>query len=167
MTDAAIDDLARQAGAALLARGVQLATAESCTGGWISAAITGVAGSSGWFDRGFVTYSNAAKQAMLGVSPDTLASHGAVSEPTVLEMVDGALRGSDAGIAVSVSGVAGPGGGSPGKPVGMVCIAWGADDGTRLARTFRFPGNRTAVRRQSVIEALRGVIAMASRPASA
>ncbi len=167
MIDDELDALAQRVGAALSARGDVLATAESCTGGWISAAITAVAGSSAWFDRGFVTYSNAAKQAMLGVNMQTLEQHGAVSEPTVLAMVDGALGRSEASIAVSVSGVAGPGGGSPAKPVGTVCIAWGTNDGIRLARTFRFPGDRATVRRQSVIVAMTGVIDMAGRTGTA
>ena len=162
MTDDELGALAQRVGTALLARGAVLATAESCTGGWISAAITGVAGSSAWFDRGFVTYSNAAKQAMLGVNLQTLMQHGAVSEQTALEMVDGALRHSSASLAVSVSGVAGPGGGSPAKPVGTVCIAWGATDGKRRVRTFHFAGDRAAVRRRSVIEAMAGVIDMAA-----
>lgn len=167
MIDDPVDVLAQRVGAVLLARGAVLATAESCTGGWISAAITGVAGSSAWFDRGFVTYSNRAKQAMLGVDAKTLEQHGAVSEQTALQMVDGALRHSNASLAVSVSGVAGPGGGSPAKPVGTVCIAWGAADGLRLVRTFHFAGDRAAVRRQSVIEAMAGVIAMSGRTAVA
>ena len=163
MIDNELDVLAQRVGAALRASGAVLATAESCTGGWISAAITAVAGSSAWFDRGFVTYSNAAKQAMLGVSAPTLEQHGAVSEQTALAMVDGALGRSDASVAVSVSGVAGPGGGSPAKPVGTVCIAWGTAGGIREVRTFHFPGDRMAVRRQSVIEAMTGVIAMVGR----
>ncbi len=164
MIDAELESLALRTGAVLKARGLLLATAESCTGGWISMAVTAIAGSSAWFDRGFVTYSNAAKQAQLGVSADTLVRHGAVSEQTVAEMVDGALQRSEAGIAVAVSGVAGPGGGSPGKPVGTVCIAWADTTGRRRVQTFHFPDDRTAVRRQTVIEALIGVIDMAGQP---
>ena len=111
MTDPELDTIARRVGEALAARGLWLATAESCTGGWIAEAVTAIAGSSGWFDRGFVTYSNAAKADMLGVRDDTLDTHGAVSEATVREMAAGALARSRADLAVAVSGVAGPGGG--------------------------------------------------------
>lgn len=159
--------LSERLGRALGARGARLVTAESCTGGWIGEVVTMVPGSSGWYDRGFITYSNAAKRAVLGVSAQTLLAQGAVSEATVLEMVEGALRLSGADFAVAVSGVAGPGGGSPEKPVGTVCLAWGVLDGSREARTYRFPGDREAVRRQSVIAALEGVIERAERPAVA
>jgi len=116
--------LATLVGARLKAKGLKLATAESCTGGWVAQAVTSVSGSSEWFDRGFVTYSNQAKCEMLGVRPETLAAHGAVSEPTAREMAAGALEHSVAGVSVAVTGVAGPTGGSPQKPVGMVCFAW-------------------------------------------
>src|SRR3990170_5584893 len=114
-----LEDLARQVGQALKRHGLMLATAESCTGGWVAQAVTSVSGSSEWFDRGFVTYSNQAKCEMLGVRPETLAAHGAVSEPTAREMATGALEHSGAGVAVAVTGVAGPTGGSPEKPGGM------------------------------------------------
>lgn len=159
--------LAERTGAALVARGAVLATAESCTGGWIGAAVTMVAGSSRWYDGGFITYSNAVKQSALGVSPETLLRHGAVSEATVLEMVDGTLRALRSDIAVAVSGVAGPTGGTLTKPVGMVCIGWGQHDGSREARTYRFAGDRDAVRRQTVIEALAGVIRLCEAPVGA
>jgi nicotinamide-nucleotide amidase len=120
--------------------------------------ITEIAGSSEWYDRGFITYSNAAKQEMLGVQAKTLHIFGAVSEPTVLEMVSGALERSRAQVAVSVSGVAGPGGGTVAKPVGVVCIGWGAVKRTAIASTYSFSGDRESVRRQSVIEALNGVL---------
>jgi len=159
--------LSERLGGVLAARGALLVTAESCTGGWIGAVVTMVPGSSAWYDRGFITYSNAAKRAVLGVAAQTLLAHGAVAEATVLEMVDGALRSSGADHAIAVSGVAGPGGGSPDKPAGTVCIGWGSPGGVREARTFRFDGDRESVRRQSVVAALEGVIERALRPASA
>ena len=149
--------LSRRTGKALQKKGQTLSTAESCTGGWVAQAVTSVAGSSGWFERGYVTYSNSAKREMLGVSGRTLERHGAVSEPTAREMVRGALRKSRAGIAVSVTGIAGPGGGVPGKPVGMVCFAWARGRKIR-SETKRFKGGRSRIRRQSVIHALRGVL---------
>ncbi|MBN8442002.1 MAG: CinA family protein [Thauera sp.] len=161
MMTTSLASLSVAVGQALAARGWMLATAESCTGGWIAEAVTATAGSSVWFDRGFVTYSNAAKVDMLGVSPLTLATHGAVSEATAGEMAAGALTHSRAQVAVAVSGVAGPGGGSPGKPVGMVCIAWAvAGEAPRVA-TLHFAGDREAVRLQAVEHALRGLLAIA------
>lgn len=158
--DQELFDLARRVGQALLQRGVMLASAESCTGGWIGECVTMVPGSSQWFDRGFVTYTNDAKQEMLGVAADTLGRHGAVSEQTVAEMAAGALARSHAGIAVAVSGVAGPTGGSPQKPVGTVCIGWAVRGASPQVRRFHFDGDRAAVRRQSVVEALHGVLAL-------
>ena len=122
-----LEDLAQRLGATLLARGEWLAVAESCTGGWLAQSVTAIAGSSGWFDRGFVTYSNAAKIDMLGVPETTLERHGAVSEQTARAMVQGALRNSGADWAVAITGVAGPAGGSAEKPVGTVCFAWGPE----------------------------------------
>ncbi len=142
----------------LTQRGWMLATAESCTGGWIAKCCTDVAGSSAWFDRGFITYSNAAKQDMLGVRAETLAQYGAVSEAVVAEMATGALRHSQAHIAVAVSGIAGPSGGSPEKPVGTVCFAWAMRNGEVLTKTCQFAGDREAVRWQSVVFALDGVV---------
>jgi nicotinamide-nucleotide amidase len=156
--DTQLYGLAAALGQALRTRGLVLATAESCTGGWVSEAVTMVSGSSDWFDRGFVTYTNAAKQEMLGVNAATLHAHGAVSEQTVREMVSGALAHSRAQVALAVSGVAGPTGGSPAKPVGTVCFAWGATGRETVAVTRHFAGDRYAVRRQSVIEALEGVL---------
>ena len=135
-----------------------LTCAESCTGGWIAKVLTDRPGSSTWFDRGFVTYTNLAKQEMLGVSPATLASHGAVSRETVLEMAHGALVRSAARYAVAVSGIAGPGGGSEEKPVGTVWIAW-VGDGFADAACEHFPGDREAVRLASVEAALAGLVA--------
>lgn len=131
-----------------------LAVAESCTGGWLAKCLTDVTGSSRWFDRGFVTYSNAAKQSMLGVAAETLENHGAVSEATVLEMVAGALKYSEAGLAVAISGLAGPGGAVAGKPVGTVCFAWQLEGAGGHAQTLHFEGDRESVRRQSVAHAL-------------
>jgi nicotinamide-nucleotide amidase len=158
--DKELFDLSTRIGQALSARGWVIATAESCTGGWVAECITMVSGSSQWFDRGYVTYTNLAKQEVLGVSSLTLAAHGAVSEPAVREMVTGALGNSHAKVALAISGVAGPTGGTAEKPVGTVCIAWGVRDGALDARTFHFDGDRETVRRQSVIEALRAVLVM-------
>ena len=133
-----------------------LVTAESCTGGWVAQAVTSIAGSSEWFERGFVTYSNAAKQELLGVKRATLKKHGAVSEETAREMAQGALARSKGTVALAVTGVAGPSGGTPGKPVGMVCFAWTTPDAVR-SETKNFSGDRESVRRQSVIHALEGV----------
>jgi len=142
----------------LLQKQKLLAVAESCTGGWLAKCLTDIAGSSQWFERGFVTYSNAAKQEMLGVQAATLAAEGAVSEAVVLEMVDGALQHSRADIAVAISGIAGPGGGAPGKPVGTVCFAWSVKDAIHQEYTRYFEGDREAVRQQSVACALQGLL---------
>jgi len=150
--------LAAQVGAALKARGLALATAESCTGGWIGEAVTAVPGSSEWYERGYITYTNVAKREMLGVAAATLDRFGAVSAETVKEMVTGALANSHAQIAIAVSGIAGPSGGTPTKPVGTVCIAWGKCGGEPFAETRLFPGDREAVRRQSVECALAGAL---------
>jgi nicotinamide-nucleotide amidase len=150
--------LAERIAAALLRKRAMLATAESCTGGWAAQALTAVAGSSSWFERGFVTYSNAAKEEMLGVLPQTLARHGAVSEETAREMALGALAHSRADVALAITGVAGPSGGSAEKPVGTVCFAWAAKAAAARSETRRFAGDREAVRRQSVERALDGVL---------
>ncbi|WP_428633920.1 nicotinamide-nucleotide amidase [Sedimenticola sp.] len=144
----------------LLAANSTLATAESCTGGWIAKVLTDIAGSSLWFDRGFVTYSNQAKQEMLGVSGETLAIHGAVSEAVVREMAAGVLAKSPADLALSVSGIAGPGGGTPEKPVGTVWFAWQVRGGELVSDCHLFDGDREAVRRQAVVVALQGVLAL-------
>ena len=150
--------LATLVGARLKSKGLLLSTAESCTGGWVAEAVTAIAGSSEWFERGFVTYSNPAKQEMLGVQEATLVAHGAVSEPTAREMASGALVHSRAQVALSITGVAGPTGGSPDKPVGMVCFAWARQGGAVDSATRHFDGDRESVRRQSVIYSLQGVI---------
>jgi nicotinamide-nucleotide amidase len=156
-TDAELDALALTTGASLLAARQMLVTAESCTGGWIAKAVTDVAGSSAWFDCGMAVYSYEAKQAMLGVNPHTLEVHGAVSRETVVEMVSGALVHSGATIAVAVTGIAGPGGGTEDKPVGTVWVAWKRRGGYPRAEIFHFQGDRDAVRRQTVAAALRGL----------
>ena len=135
----------------------RLVSAESCTGGWIAKTVTDIAGSSEWFDCGMVVYSYEAKQAMLGVHPQTLETHGAVSRETAIEMVSGALVHSGASIAVAVTGIAGPGGGAPDKPVGTVWIAWKRRGGYALAELFHFEGDRDAIRRQTVAIAMQGL----------
>lgn len=152
-----MDELARQVGAALKARGLSLVTAESCTGGWVAMALTAIAGSSDWFERGYVTYSNAAKREDLDVAEETLQRHGAVSEETAREMAAGALKNGRGQVALAITGVAGPTGGSRDKPVGTVCFAWAR--GSKISsQTRRFEGDRESVRRQSVVHALQGVL---------
>ena len=153
-----MSDLAAQVGAALKAHGWSLATAESCTGGGVAQAITEIAGCSAWFERGFVTYANAAKIEMLGVRASTLEAHGAVSEMTVREMALGALAQSRAQVSVAVSGIAGPGGGSPEKPVGTVWFAWAFPSNLVIAQQFLLPGSRAEVRQQAVQIALKELL---------
>ena len=153
-----LETLAQTLGQQLQAAGLMLATAESCTGGWIAKVVTDIPGSSGWLDRGFVTYSNAAKREMLGVAVATLERHGAVSEAVVREMALGALARSRARVAVAVSGIAGPGGGSAEKPVGTVCFAWVLSGREPVTLSERFDGDRGAVRRQTVQRALEELI---------
>ena len=144
------------------ARGLMIATAESCTGGLVAAALTDIAGSSDVFDRGFVTYSNAAKEAMLAVPAATLKRHGAVSSQTAAAMAAGALRHSEADVAVAITGIAGPGGGSKDKPVGLVYFAAASRNGRRRARTRRYRKiGRRRVRERSVVEALKLLLALA------
>ena len=149
--------LAKKLGKRLKRRRAMLVTAESCTGGWVAQAVTAISGSSDWFERGFVTYSNAAKRELLGVKKRTLQKFGSVSEETAREMVKGALKKSRGTIAVAVTGVAGPTGGSARKPVGLVCFAF-ATSRAVFSETRRFKGNRESVRRQSVVHALKGVL---------
>ena len=146
---------------ALRARGWRLATAESCTGGLIAATCTAVAGSSDWFDRGFVTYSNGAKTDQLGVDERLIAAHGAVSEPVARAMAEGALARSAAELAVAVTGIAGPGGAVPGKPVGTVWLALARRGAATQAQCLQLDGDRAAVRAQTVAIALQGVLAQA------
>ncbi|MEE7547697.1 CinA family protein [Xanthomonas sp. Kuri4-1] len=159
-TDPDLLQLAESLGRQLGAARERLVTAESCTGGWIAKAMTDIAGSSDWFDCGMAAYSYEAKQALLGVRPQTLERHGAVSRETAIEMVSGALVNSGASIAVAVTGIAGPGGGSADKPVGTVWIGWKRRGGYATAQLFRFDGDRDAVRRRTVAAALRGLSAL-------
>ncbi|MGY2575848.1 nicotinamide-nucleotide amidase [Vibrio sp. C8] len=149
-----VEQLSQHLGELLLKHKQVLVTAESCTGGGVASAITEIAGSSAWFDRAFVTYSNEAKQEMIGVEGQTLAKFGAVSEPVVIQMVQGALKNSNATIGVSISGIAGPTGGSEEKPVGTVCFAWADKSEWLKVETQHFVGDRSAVRTQAVIHAL-------------
>jgi nicotinamide-nucleotide amidase len=156
-TDAQLRVLAESLGERLRGSHDRLVTAESCTGGWIAKTVTDVAGSSDWFDCGMAAYSYEAKQALLGVSPQTLETQGAVSRETAIEMVSGALVNSGASVAVAVTGIAGPGGGTADKPVGTVWIAWKRRGGYPQAEVFHFEGDRETVRRQTVAAALEGL----------
>ena len=158
--------LVREIGTNLQTRQWLLATAESCTGGGVAHALTAIAGSSEWFDSGLVTYSNAAKVAMLGVRQATLQQYGAVSVQTAAEMADGAIAAGRAQIACSITGIAGPGGGSVTKPVGTVCFGWASVDGNTVTRSQRLFGDRSAVREQSVRIALEGLLELLNEPAT-
>lgn len=159
LTQTDLEAIAAEVGARLEAREQFLVTAESCTGGWVGQCLTAIAGSSHWFDRGFVTYSNVAKVETLGVPKTTLVRHGAVSEATARAMAEGALRQcAKAHWSLAITGVAGPGGGSEEKPVGTVCFAWAERDGGCVAETCLFAGDRAAVRAQSVKHALAGLL---------
>jgi nicotinamide-nucleotide amidase len=136
----------------------RLVTAESCTGGWLAKCCTDMAGSSSWFDRGFVTYSNRAKQTDLNVPNHTIAQYGAVSENTAHAMAEGALKKSEASISVAITGIAGPSGESATKPIGMVCIAIAIKNKPTSTQTHYFKGNRERVRRQALVIALDGII---------
>lgn len=151
-------DLAVNVGECLTQRGLLLVTAESCTGGWLGQAVTAVAGSSAWYERGFITYSNASKCEMLGVQQATLDHYGAVSAQTAQEMAIGALNKSRAQISVSITGIAGPDGGTATKPVGMVCFAWAIKDGLVQQEIRFFTGNRETIRRSAVAIALQGIL---------
>lgn len=157
-SDAELQALAARLGERLIAAGMQLALAESCTGGWVAKIVTDIIGSSQWFDRGFVTYTNASKQELLGVPAETLAADGAVSAATVAAMAQGVLARSHAQVSCAISGIAGPGGATPAKPVGLVWFAWAARDvGVRTGQQV-FAGDREAVRRQAVAHALEGLL---------
>ena len=150
--------LAEVLGRVLSARGYKLVTAESCTGGWLAQAITAVPGSSGWFERGFVVYSNASKCELLGVRAETLARFGAVSIETAAEMAEGALQASHADVSVAITGIAGPAGGTAERPAGTVCLAWRGGPQSPHTRVFQIEGTREGVRRQAVVAALEGLI---------
>ncbi len=158
---ALLEGLAAAVGRLLLANGERLATAESCTGGWVGQCLTAIAGSSAWFERGFITYSNDAKTELLGVAADILATQGAVSEVTAAAMALGALQHSHADWALAITGIAGPGGGSPDRPVGTVCFAWAGPAGRVETATRCFQGDREAIRAQSVAHALAVILEMA------
>ena len=152
--------LAARVGKALKTRKLMLVTAESCTGGWLGEAVTMVPGSSDWYERGFITYTYISKREMLGVKQRTLGKYGAVSEQTARDMAAGALKNSHAQVAVSVSGTAGPAGGTPDKPVGTVCFAWALKNGRVASEMRHFKGGRRAVRRKAVARALQGTLEM-------
>lgn len=162
--DARAADLVRRIGAALTAKSARIAVAESCTGGWIAKALTDRPGSSAWFGYGFIAYSNDAKEFLLGVSPETIDRHGAVSEDVAEQMATGARIASAAEIAVAVTGIAGPDGGTTDKPVGTVCFAWAGPGVQLLSRQRRFEGDRDSIRRQAVIAALEGVLVQLTAP---
>ncbi|HEY3431001.1 MAG TPA: nicotinamide-nucleotide amidase [Rhodocyclaceae bacterium] len=161
--DPQLTALSLKVGAALQGAGLTLTTAESCTGGWVAQVVTHTAGSSAWFDRGFVTYSNEAKVDMLGVSLETLAQAGAVSLETAKEMALGALENSKALISLSITGIAGPTGGSPGKPVGTVCFSWCFRGKTPVSRRRRFGGDRESVRYQALVFALEEMLKLIAK----
>ncbi len=150
--------LASRVGEALKQRGFTLVTAESCTGGWVAKVVTSVPGSSAWFDRGFVTYSNISKEEVLGVQAATLETHGSVSNEVVSEMAVGALAHSSAQVSVAISGIAGPDGGTPTKPVGTVSMAWAAQGMQPRCRATHYAGDREMIRQQAVMAALQGVL---------
>ncbi len=154
MNEANLTIIVEQLADVLLKNNKRVAVAESCTGGWVAKCLTDLAGSSDWFERGFVTYSNQAKQEMLGVSESTLENHGAVSEKTVIEMAAGVLKHSHADYSLSISGIAGPGGGSEEKPVGLVWFAFAGNDNAIFSIQQNFSGDRNAVREQAVLYAL-------------
>lgn len=160
MSQDELEQLAAQLGAALMRNGWRIAVAESCTGGWAAQAMTAVAGSSQWFERGFVTYSNDAKQDLLGVAGKTLVQFGAVSTETAREMAEGVLRHSRAQVAFAITGIAGPTGGSPDKPVGTVCFSWAWPGQAPQLECMLFPGDRRQIRAQSVRHALRKMLAL-------
>lgn len=164
LSDAALMATAARLGEQCIRRGWMLTTAESCTGGWIAKVLTDVPGSSRWFERGYVTYSNAAKSELLAVAPRTLYEHGAVSAETVRAMASGALKRSHAQLAVAVSGVAGPDGGSESKPVGTVWFAFAGPGEATATEVRRFAGDREAVRRAAVHHALTALLAIAEAP---
>lgn len=159
-TDRQLSELATRIAAAMRQHRLMLACAESCTGGWIAKTLTDLPGSSAWFEAGVVSYSNQAKMALLGVRRETLERTGAVSKATVLEMVGGALQRLNADVAVAVTGIAGPAGGTMGKPVGTVWIGWQRRGGQARATEVHFPGDRQAIRRLTVAEALTGILTM-------
>ena len=160
VTQTELELLAAELGEALLARQARVATAESCTGGWVAQCLTAIAGSSAWFERGFVTYSNSAKEESLGVPAETLSAFGAVSEETAAAMARGTLQHAEASFSVGITGIAGPGGATPGKPVGTVCFGFGQAGQPPITRRLVFPGDRRAVRAGAVAFALKGLLGL-------
>jgi nicotinamide-nucleotide amidase len=158
VSDAQLENLIQHVAALLLNEEQQLATAESCTGGWLAKCCTDLAGSSTWFDRGFIPYSNQAKQDLLSVSSITLEHYGAVSVETAIEMAEGALKHSQASISVAITGIAGPSGGTTDKPVGTVCFAFASQNNPTMSAQHVFNGDREMIRRQAVAVALQGII---------
>lgn len=157
-------ELAEQLGEALVKRKWKLVTAESCTGGWVGQAVTSVPGSSKWFDRGFITYCNVSKQELLDVKPETLEKYGAVSEETVKEMTEGALKNSHADLSLAITGIAGPGGGTPEKPMGTVCFGWAFSNQKTQTCCEHFSGDRNSVREQSVRFVLERLLSILCQP---
>lgn len=160
MNDTTLQHLAQKVGLKLMQQGLMLVSVESCTGGWLGHVVTSIAGSSAWYERGFITYTTISKQEMLGVSSKAIKQHGEVSEEIAREMAHGGVSRSHAQVSVSITGIAGPGGGTVKKPVGMVCFAWVMKDSHVLSETRHFTGDREAVRRQSVSVALQGIITL-------
>ncbi len=158
MNNAELYQLAQQTGILLKQQGLMMASAESCTGGWLGQTVTSVPGSSTWYERGFVTYSNISKQQMLGVCTATLTKYGAVSEPTAQEMAAGAITHSNAQVSCSITGIAGPGGGTTNKPVGMICLGWAIKNSLAVCNTQYLNGDRNTIRHQAVVIALQGII---------
>lgn len=152
------EELATQVGEELKTKNLMFATAESCTGGWVGQVVTSIPGSSHWYDRGFITYTNQSKRELLGVSTDILARFGAVSENTARAMAEGALQNSHAQVSLAITGIAGPGGGTTEKPVGLVCFAWAGLDRDTTSSRLQFSGDRESVRLQAVDAALRGLL---------
>lgn len=159
-----LEKLAAEVGARLQKKGQFLVTAESCTGGWVGQSLTAIAGSSAWYDGGFITYSNTAKMQLLGVEESLLQKHGAVSEATACAMAQGALIRSRGDWSLAITGIAGPTGGSRKKPVGTVCFAWAERHGDCLAETCHFDGDRQAVRLQAAHHALEGILKRMMQP---
>jgi len=157
-SDDQLNELAKALGQGLHDKEWMLATAESCTGGWVAKTLTDIVGSSAWFERGFVSYSNHSKHELLGVPEDIIAEHGAVSEATVRAMASGALQHSHAQLSLAITGIAGPSGGTPYKPVGTVWFAWASQQHPVLSETRIFGGDRDAIRRQAVATALQGAM---------
>ena len=158
VSDEEMIQLASELGDKLKTRGWMLTTAESCTGGWVGQIITALPGSSHWYERGFITYANAAKIEMLGVPTEVLDTHGAVSEETASAMAAGALANSHAQAALAITGIAGPGGGTRQKPVGLVCYGWALSNGSVMSSTCRLGGDRDEIRSRAVAASLRGLI---------